>query len=166
MAPTVKLFVLALTQPDVELSYVVQLLSEVFGSTDFVGSAHQFDCTDYYHDEMGPGLTRTLIAFTGPHQADSIVGAKLACIELEKGCAVDQKRTVNLDMGYLDHHKIVLASTKGAGHKIYLDGGIYADLAARYEGGTYQAMPWGFPDFKDGRYNLEFLQLRHLIREP
>jgi hypothetical protein len=165
MAPTVKLFVLALTQPHVEVSYVVQLLSEVFGSTDFVGSAHPFDCTDYYRDEMGPGLIRTLIGFTGPHHANILVGAKLACIELEKGCAVDEKRTVNLDIGYIDHHKIVLASTKGAGHKIYLDGGVYADLAARYEGGEYRAMPWGFPDFKDGRYTLEFLQLRRLITE-
>jgi hypothetical protein len=165
MAPHVKLFVLALLQPHVELSYVTQLLSEVFGSADFIGPIHPFDCTTYYDDEMGTGLSRTVIGFRGPHYADILIGAKLACIELEKGCAVDGKRTVNLDIGYLDHHKIVLASTKGAGHKIYLDSGIYADLIARYTRSSYEAMPWAFPDFKDGRYNPEFLTLRQMALE-
>jgi hypothetical protein len=114
---------------------------------------------------MGTGLSRTVIGFRGPHYADILIGAKLACIELEKGCAVDGKRTVNLDIGYLDHHKIVLASTKGAGHKIYLDSGIYADLIARYTRSSYEAMPWAFPDFKDGRYNPEFLTLRQMALE-
>jgi hypothetical protein len=92
-----------------------------------------------------------------------LVGAKLACIELEKGCAVEGNRSINLDCGYIDHHKIVLASTKAAGHKIYLDSGIYADIAARYTNGSYEPLPWSFPDFKDRRYGSEFQRMREFL---
>jgi hypothetical protein len=160
MVPTVKLFIAVLSAPTVELEYVAQLTSEVFGSVEYRGPRRPFDVTTYYEDEMGPGLVRYILGFTGPHTADILVGAKLACIELEKGSSLDGKRTINLDVGYLDHNKIVLASTKEAGQKIYLDSGIYADLAARYARGAYNPFDWSFPDFKDGRYNSDFMTLR------
>jgi hypothetical protein len=165
VAPHVKLFAAILYQPTVDLPSVAQMLAEVFGSVQYIGTPIAFDCTNYYEEEMGPGLLRAIIGFTGPHYADILVEAKRACIELEKGCAVSEKRSVNLDVGYLDHHKIVLASTKAAGHKVYLDCGIYADFVARYGGGSYAAMPWGFPDFKEQRYNEDFVKLRALLRD-
>jgi hypothetical protein len=130
---------------------------------DFVGSRHPFDVTDYYEEEMGANLTRRIVAFSGPHCADVLVGGKLACIELEKGLSTEGKRTVNLDVGYLDHNKIVLASTKEAGQKIFIDSGIYADLVARYARGKYNPFEWTFPDFKDGRYDEEFATVRKLL---
>jgi hypothetical protein len=115
---------------------------------------------------MGPDLMRYLVSFTGPHYADILPGAKRACIELERGCAITegetQKRTINLDIGYIDHHKVVLASTKGAGHKVYLDDGIYADMVLRYANKSWQSLPWSFPDFADGRYNEELMAIRAL----
>ena len=166
MPPVVKFFVAALYAPSVDLSFIQEALGEVFGSVDYVGDAHLFDCTDYYQEEMGRDLHRRIVSFSGPHHADILVGAKRACIELEKGCSIDERRVVNLDSGYLDLHKIVLASTKAAGQKIYLDEGIYADLVARFSDGAYQAMPWGFPDFKDQRYAQDFLTLRRLLKTP
>jgi hypothetical protein len=67
---------------------------------------------------------------------------------------------VNLDSGYLDHNKIVLASAKGLGQKIDIAQGIYADLVARYRQGHYQPFEWSFPDFKDGRYDSELAEIR------
>jgi hypothetical protein len=159
-APSIKLFIAFLAPQDFEPAPLLEMLSEVFGSVDFVGPPHAFDVTRYYEEEMGKDLVRTIVSFSGPHQADILVGAKLACIELEKGLSIEGKRTVNLDVGYVDHNKIVLASTKGAGQKIYLASGIYADLVARYAHGQYNPFEWSFPDFKDGRYNVEFATLR------
>ena len=164
-APHIKLFVAVLASPDVERGLVVSILSEVFGSVDYVGEPHTFDVTDYYSEEMGSHLVRFFVGFTGPHHADILVPGKRACLELEKGLSADGKRTVNLDLGYLDHHKVVLASTKGAAHKLFLSDGIYGDLVARYAQGSYRPFEWSFPDFKDGRYNTGLEALRRGLRD-
>jgi len=178
-APRIKLFVAILAQPNVEAIHTTQLLAEVFGSVDYIGPKRCFDCTNYYQKEMGLGLVRYLVSFTGPHYADILPGAKRACIELERGCAVTEevsqgdtqvgaqrqlvtRRTINLDIGYIDHHKVVLASTKQSGHKVYLDDGIYADIVMRFAHKSWQALPWSFPDFTDGRYNEELTAMRAL----
>jgi hypothetical protein len=79
--------------------------------------------------------------------------------------ALENGRLVNLDVGYLDLNKIVLASFKGAGQKIYLGGGAWADMTARYRGGRYQPFEWTFPDFRNGRYDEEFKTIRKILRE-
>lgn len=164
-APPVKLFVAMLMAESADRSSIVSMLEEVFGSSDLVGDAIPFDVTNYYEGEMGTNLARSVISFTGPHYADALVPAKLACIELEKGLAVEGRRTVNLDVGYLDHSKIVLASTKEAGQKLYVSDGIYADLVARYSQGAYRPFEWSFPDFKDGRYTKTLEALRRNLLE-
>jgi hypothetical protein len=167
----VKLFVAVLhtgsaIQPEVRVR-----LSERFGGIDFEGPARAFDLTDYYAAEMGPNLTRRLLAFDALAMPGELPAAKLACNAIEDATALRRTplmgaapavtgRCVNLDMGYLDHNKIVLASAKAAGQKIYLSDGIYADLVARYEKGRYQPFAWTFPDFKDGRYDAELATLR------
>ena len=135
-------------------------MSDHWGPIDFQGSDHSFDCTNYYEPEMGADLKRTLISFERFVAPESIVDAKLRCNELEDEFAEDGKRFVNLDIGYLDHNKIVLASCKPAGQKIHLRDGIYADLVARYAHGRYQPFEWTFPDFKSTRYDAELQTIR------
>jgi hypothetical protein len=96
---------------------------------------------------------------------ESIREAKLACNELEDRLSGGRGRRVNLDIGYLDHNKIVLASAKYAGQKIHLGDGIYADLVGRYRDGRYQPFEWTFPDFRDGRYDTELAEIRRIYLE-
>lgn len=170
----VKLFA-AMLWADVESrDESLRRMTAAWGSIDFQGSDRPFDATDYYVPEMGGPLTRRLVAFELLAPPESLAAAKLTCNEIERGLAGPRGRRVNLDIGYLDHHKVVLASLKYAGQKIHLAHGVYADLVSRFRDGAYQPFDWTFPDFRDGRYQEELLamrqaylrQLRELRRAP
>ncbi|MFO7906051.1 MAG: DUF4416 family protein [Planctomycetota bacterium] len=156
----VKLFVATLFALPNRASAVESQLEKRWGPIDFRGLDHPFDVTDYYVAEMGPELTRRLISFEALMPPENLRQAKLETNAIENAMAVDGNRSVNLDVGYLDHNKIVLASVKYAGQKIHLGNGIYADLVARYRQGRYQPFEWSFPDFCDGRYDDELRQIR------
>lgn len=156
----VKFFVAILWADAAVLPTTYTCLAAHWGELDFAGPDRPFDLTSYYQTEMGPQLFRRLVAFAALRTPEEISQDKLTCNAIEDDLAGPTGRRVNLDIGYLDHNKIVLASAKGAGQKIYLAHGIYADLVARYARGRYQPFEWTFPDFKDGRYDEELAVLR------
>lgn len=131
-----------------------------WGDIDYEGADHEFDVTDYYAPELGAPLYRRIVSFASLYPPTLIVDMKLECNAIEDALALDGRRTVNLDAGYLDHNKYLLASAKEAGQKVYLDKGIYADLSGRYKAGKYQPFEWSFPDFRDGRYDRELVAIR------
>ena len=133
-----------------------------WGLLDFEGADHKFDITNYYEPEMGAPLFRRLVSFELLRPPPELVGIKLGCNEIEDALDIAGKRRVNLDAGYLDHNKVVLASAKGRGQKIYLNNGIYADPVRFYKDGRYQPFHWTFPDFKDDRYDQELLAIRRI----
>jgi len=159
----VKLLVAVLWAEPQALARAVDRMTAQWGPIDFQGADAPFDMTHYYEPEMGAGLQRRLLAFERLVPPESLVEAKRCCNAWEDlDLAETSGRKVNLDVGYLDHNKVVLASVKFAGQKIHLGQGIYADLVARYEGGKYQPFPWTFPDFKTGRYDADLVAIRTL----
>lgn len=156
----VKLFVAVLWSDEHLLQNALSQLCEKWGEMDYSGPDHPFDITDYYEPEMGKGLKRRIISFDRLVTPESIREAKLFCNEIEENSKSNFGRQVNLDIGYLDHNKVVLASAKAAGQKIYLGDGIYADLVARYAQGKYRPFEWTFLDFRDGRYDSELVEIR------
>jgi hypothetical protein len=160
--PAVKYFIAVLFKDHANLNRARELFTGAWGSIDFEGADHVFDVTGYYEPEMGAPLYRRILAFEKLEMPTLLVDMKLACNDIENRLRVDEKRTVNCDAGYLDHNKVLLASAKEAGQKIYLDKGIYADLAGRYKAGKYRPFEWSFPDFKDGRYDAELCAIRAL----
>jgi hypothetical protein len=161
----VKLFVAALWSESSALQSAFAELRARYGDIDFSGADHLFDMTDYYEPEMGLQLHRRLASFARLEPPDCICDAKHFSNEIEDRMAGEKGRLVNLDIGYLDHNKIVLASFKGAGQKIYLKDGVWADLVARYRKGRYCPFEWTFPDFRDGRYDRELLQIRQIYMD-
>ena len=161
----VKYFIAVLFRDDECCAKVKNELVARWGRIDLEGTNHPFDVTDYYESEMGTPLYRRLLAFETLYVPTLIVAMKLQCNDIETALAHNGKRTINLDAGYLDHNKYLLASAKQAGQKVYLDRGIYADLSGRYKAGNYRPFEWTFPDFRDGRYDEELLAIRRLYRE-
>ncbi len=140
-------------------------LSDILGEADFIGPPHPFDMTDYYEDEMGPGLRRVIVSFKDLGEAPDLVTVKLDVDRLEKKLSGEAGRTVNIDPGYIDYFKAVLASFKEGPQKIYLGRGVYADPVLMFEDHEWRTLPWSFPDFKEGLYMEEFGSIRRIYRE-
>lgn len=161
----VKWFVAVLWRDRNTLEAALSRLVELWGQLDVVGPDRPFHATDYYVAEMGSDLQRRLVSMSQLGPSEHLVQAKLQCNAVELQLAVDGQRSVNLDIGYLDHNKIVLGSVKYAGQKIHVGEGVYADLVARFKQGRYQPFEWTFPDFRDGRYDPELGQMRERYLE-
>lgn len=159
--PTPVKLVCGLLFSDAELAErALQLLVTSYGRIDYKSPLYPFEITDYYVAEMGSPIYRQFISVQDLIHPGRLADIKIACNKIEEALAVAGKRKVNLDPGYMDYDKFVLASAKYNSQKIYLDQGIYADPTMRYEHGQYVAAPYAFPDFKSGQYQDAFLQIR------
>ena len=134
--------------------------AEKTGGVQRRSQCYLFEETNYYAVEMSATLYRQYVSFSGVISLDdSIHWKRWACL-VEDSLRVNGKRQVNLDPGYLDLHKIVLLSSKAAGHKIYLGDRVWADLALFKEKGGYRHFAWTFPDLRSHKYDSWFLQAR------
>lgn len=134
-----------------------QRLTKCFGPVDLESEIMPFEFTDYYREEMGDGLKRWLIAFESLIYPEALYEAKHETNAIEAGIAeeaalLEIARPVNLDPGYVHPHKLVLASTKDASHRVAIGRDIYAEITLRRGGGTWQALPWTYADFASGLY--------------
>jgi len=141
------------------------ILEKKFGKIDFESQAIDFNFTDYYRDEMGKPLFRRFISFKKMHNPSSFVNIKLFCIKIEKRYSSEDKRTINIDPGYLNDAKLVLTTTKDFSHRIYLNKGIYAEVTLCFKGGSFCDFPTTFPDYRTCLYKDIFLTIRNIYRQ-
>jgi len=154
-------FIVGILYSDEELlKKALSLLEKRFGKIDFISSPFDFTISDYYIPEMGSPIFRKFVSFEELIHPKDIANIKIDANKIEDHLASKGQRRVNLDPGYMDFDKVVLASAKYNGNKIYLDHGIWADMTLHYEKGKYNPYPWSFPDFKQGLYNNVFLEIR------
>jgi hypothetical protein len=164
----VKLVVPMLSADPALLAEAAETLSGTYGPVDYVSPALPFSFTDYYADELGPGILRQFIAM-----ADLIDPGRLAAIkrhtnDLEGRWAVPgeggapPRRRVNLDPGYLAAGKFVLATTKDQAHRVYLGEGIYAEVTLAYRAGDWRPWPWTYPDYRTEAYHAILRDIRRL----
>ncbi|HET6267894.1 MAG TPA: DUF4416 family protein [Acidobacteriota bacterium] len=164
-AKPVKLFVVTLHRDPAILKQAIDRLIREWGDSDFVSQGFPFSETAYYEPEMGPNLIRRFYSFARLIAPDSIVEAKLLTNRIETELiAGSTGRTINLDPGYLDTYKVVLASAKFGGQKVYLRDGIYADMTLIRNHGRWESFAWGFPDFKSGKYDDVLNQIVTLFK--
>ncbi len=124
-------------------------LASQFGAIDIISTWMPFEYTSYYEKEMGAALFRRVFAFQKLIQQYDLPKIKLATNQIEQKYSQNGERSVNIDPGYLLLERFVLASGKNYSHRIYLTDGIYADLTLVYHGGSFQELPWTYPDYAD-----------------
>ncbi|HDN60035.1 MAG: DUF4416 family protein [Candidatus Marinimicrobia bacterium] len=161
----IKLFVGCLYTSKENLASAIKELEKYFGIVDLESEDFPFDVTNYYEKEMGKSIKRKFFSFSKLFNPIYLLDAKLITNEVEKTFSIEGKRSVNLDVGYMDFDKVVLASAKYCIHKIYIGRGIYADMTLHYEKGQYYPYPWAFPDFKLDRYYRFFLKMREIYKK-
>ncbi len=162
---SVKLFVGVLYRDADSLEKTVRKLVKLFGEIDWTGEAFEFVASDYYAPEMGAPLFRRFLAFEKPINPGELAKIKLATNAIENDLIVQGKRLINLDPGYMDYNKVVLASAKYNAQKIYLSHGIYADPTLWYKKGEFKPYPSAFPDFQSGQFQETFMQIRALYKK-
>ena len=141
------------------------ILIRRFGKIDFESDPIPFSMTDYYQEEFGDGLSRVFLSFNKLILPQQLPGIKILTNKIEDKLSCRGRRLVNIDPGYLDLPKLVLASTKDYVHRIYLDKGIYAETTLCYQGKSYQAWQWTYPDFRMSGYIGIFNHIRDLYAE-
>lgn len=124
-------------------------LCERLGPLDGLTEPKPFTYTDYYVSEMGPGIMRQTLSFLNLVPPVELAQIKLFTNRLELELSREGKRLVNIDPGLLSEERIVLATGKNFTHRVYLRDGIYADLTLIYQAGSYQTLPWTYPDYLD-----------------
>ena len=142
-----------------------QTLKKKYGLIDFESKAYDFIFTDYYQEEMGSSLQRVFISFKKLITPENIVEIKLTSIKVEKRLAILHKRRINLDPGYLNEAKLVLATTKDFSHRIYLGKKIFAEVTLLYQNRGFKNLAWTYPDFRTKGYQDNFLKIRSLYKD-
>jgi len=161
----VKLFAAVLYREQEPLAQARAAMLRKFGEEDFVEEPVVFDHTDFYEKEMGSPLLRIFISYRKLVMPDELVTAKLESARIEEELAeTDGRRRVNIDPGILDYQKVVLASFKYQGQKIYLGSGVWADLTLYYRKGGWSVFEWTFPDFKAGVYDKTLIEIRRIYK--
>ncbi len=144
---------------------VQERLSQEFGPIDFESELMPFNHTDYYEPEMGKNLKRKFVSFLNLIEPDDIVDIKISTNRLEKEFLSSDGRRINLDPGYIELSKLVLASTKNHQHRVYLGKGIYGEVTLQYTKGSFQPWPWTYPDYKTKDHIEIFNQIRKIYQE-
>ncbi len=183
-----------LRSKDLDLAPIEAALEQLFGPIDYRGPEFPFSYSDYYIEEMGPGISRTFYSFSRLFNPEELAAAKLATDRIEAEFAQsagnlpvsDQspatqdlspvpaadpaagsrggRRRVNLDPGFLSLGGFILATTKDRAHRIPLREGIYAELTLYYKGGGFLPLPWTYADWQSPPYLAVLMELRSRLK--
>lgn len=141
------------------------ILERQFGKIDFTSQILLFGHTSYYEKEFGKDLKRRFISFKELISPCGLPKIKIITNKIEHKLSINKCRLINIDPGYLNLSKLVLASTKDYKHRIYLNKGIYAEVTLFYQNKAFQYWEWTYPDYKTAEYTTIFNEIREIYAE-
>ena len=166
----VKLFI-GMLSPDASLfSTCRDILTREYGPLDLESDVLPWSNTEYYQEEMGPGIVRKFIFFAHTIDPMQLPGIKAMTNAVEESLMVDKggrcRRSINLDPGYVTEAKVVLATTKDFSHRLYIGTGVYAEVTLRYSlaARTFTPFDHTYPDYRSEEYLSLFNNARSVLR--
>jgi hypothetical protein len=139
-----------------------------FGEADFLSDEWQFRETEYYREETGEHILRQFVTFGKLIDPGELSAIKHRTNAIEQRLALELgmnvPRPVNIDPGYLEPSKLVLASTKNFSHRIYIGCKMWAEVTLIYSSG-WTILPWTYPDYRLKRYHEFFDKVRERLVE-
>lgn len=160
---SVKFFLGLIYSPLVSLWQLERDLQARFDIIDRKSPVLEFETfTGYYCDEMGPRLYRSWWSLHRLLPPDRLAEYKLLADELEQQYVMPcGGRGVNIDPGYLNESRLVLASCKDFAHRVYLGQGVYAEVTLIYKGDGFQPLEWTYADYQ----SPEALRFFHAMKQ-
>lgn len=134
---------------------LLQMWSKAYGPSEIFRPEFN-PLIEYYSKEMPGDLGRFLVTTHNSFSRSELLKSKLLSLEWERKFAILEKRTVNVDTGFLSLENFLLATTKNYSHRIFIGDDIFADLTFEFKHGKFQALPWTYPDYQDPQ-KLSFL---------
>jgi len=103
--------------------------------------------THYYDQEMGEDIVKYFYYVRNLLDVEGAEQWKIWSNHREAAYRAADSRRVNLDPGYLTLSKLVLFSTKGYAHRIYIRESIYAEVTLQYRHKNFHSLPWTYRDY-------------------
>ncbi|HEX5021585.1 MAG TPA: DUF4416 family protein [Candidatus Binatia bacterium] len=155
-------YFVALLSSDVDLLTAVETdLSPILSEIDARSEVVPWIASKFYEREMGRGLLRRFVSFSVLQSPENLAEIKLQTQRIEDNYRiVAAGRRVNLDPGYIDAFKLVLASTKNAGQRIYLRSGIYGEATLLYHDAAFHGLEYSYRDYLWPESLAFFTQMR------
>lgn len=139
-------------------------LKTKLGEVELRSDIFPFEWTDYYNSEMGAGILRRWLVFKEPRNLEKPWSYKLASTEIEREYCKEGRRTINIDPGFIRLDGLWLLSTKPAGHRAYLDRGVWIEMTLRFLKDCCEEMPWTYPDHRDPQAQKFLLKAREVLK--
>lgn len=160
----VMLFFAVLGAPEAPVEALMRRLEMEFSPMAHASAPYAFDESAYYEPEMGPNLRKCLWCCAQPILPDELVGIKLHTNRLEAHFASQKGRRLNIDPGYLDLARVVLATGKDSAHRIYAGQGIFEEITLLFHRKAgFEALPWTYPDYRRGEALVFFNEAREIF---
>jgi len=165
----VKLIIGILAANETALAAAVKAISKSFGVIDLTSDVWPFTQTDYYKDELGPNALRQFVTLEKLIDPGKLAQIKHDTNSLEQQLAdslnLSLPRPVNLDPGFIEPSKLILASTKNFSHRIYIGNKMFAEVTLMYEKGNWRHFEYTFPDYRQSCYQDFLSKVRNRLLE-
>lgn len=141
----------------------INMLKDAFGEIDGESERFSFsrEFSNYYDDEIGGEGQRVILSFADPVDPARQAEIKKATNDMEHILSDENgNRLINLDPGFINHGRLMLATTKKAGFRIPLEDGIYTELTLFWAKGAWHKLPWSYRDYQSERVQKFITEVR------